>query len=252
MAKKSTRQNRVDTAAAQRKREQTALLLVVVGVVAIFVVILLVAVVPAAAPAALTGGAYSDVPQNTLEGGEPVLGNPDAPVMLVEFSNFSCPGCMQYSAEVETMIDRYVRTGRARIAFMPMVFDFGTHPSFIAAQASVCAGRQNGFWDMHHALFDLHRTRGPNAFTIDSVRTLADNLGLDAAAVVQCVQREEMAEVVNSAIQSAIRWEIRYTPTLLYSLDGGQTLRRFLQPDGTPYESRVPIDTVEALMAQYQ
>lgn len=230
--------------------QRRLVLLILIGVPILFMLALVLILSQAAAPAPAAEVKYGDIPQGTLETGEPVLGQSNAPVMLIEYSNFSCPGCMQYSITVHDIMARHVANGQAQFAFMPIVFDYGEDPSFIAAQAALCAIPQDGFWQMHDALFDMHRTRGRSAFTPDTVRETAATLGLDAEKIVQCVASGETAGIVESSIQSAIDRGVESTPTLLYSLDGGQTVQPFVQADGTPYVGGPPLDVVEQVISR--
>lgn len=213
---------------------------------------ILMIVVIGAAPTLRTTAqeGYADVPQGTTPEGLPVLGDPAAPITLVEFTNFSCPGCASYQATVHEMITTHVFTGQARIIIVPLIFGFGTEPSFIAAQGALCAVEQNGFWEMHDALFAIHRDRGPRAFTPETIRATAGELGLDGDAVAACVESGEKAAVVNAGLAWAQEADVRFTPTLMYSLDGGETLLWFAQSNGARFDSSVPADVVAAVVAQ--
>jgi peptidylprolyl isomerase len=195
-------------------------------------------------------GPYTNLPQQTTVAGFPVIGNSDTGLILVEFSNFSCPGCQQYRAVVKEIIEKYVRAGQVRLMFVPMVFDFGQHPSFIAAQAALCAGKQGGFWEMHDALFQIHAEQGPNAFTPALVIDVANRVGLDGAGVAACLNTGETANTVNQAIDYASQLRIQYTPTLMYSLDSGQTLLWFENVQGQRYDSAVPLSEIDRILAE--
>jgi predicted DsbA family dithiol-disulfide isomerase len=133
---------------------------------------------------------------------------------------------------------------------MPTVFGYGDDPSFIAAQAALCAIPQDGFWTMHDALFALHRTRGRSVFSVDVVRDTAATLGLDADEIGQCIASGQTSSIVEGAILSAGERGVESTPTLLYSLDGGNTFQFFTQADGTPFVGGPPIDVVEQVVNQ--
>lgn len=242
-----------NTAQPTRQREQIALVGVVVGVVAIFAVVLLVALGQqnAATPTSLESKRpYEELRHELSPEGFPIMGDPEAKIMLVEWANFSCPACAQYATQVDEMIDRFVRNGEARIMYMPMVFDFGTDPSFISAQGALCAAKQGGFWEMHDALFTIHRTQGPRAFSPTLMRDVANSLKLDGEAVYQCVQTGQTAIVVQKAIELGGVVAIQYTPTLQYSMDGGKTFEWFTDNTGQRYDARVPIDDVARTVAR--
>jgi peptidylprolyl isomerase len=203
---------------------------------------------PTATPAAQR--AYADLTQVTTVAGFPVLGNPEAALIIAEFSNFSCPGCALYRPTIKQIIEAHVRTGKARFMFLPMVFGLGDDPSFLAAQAALCAGRQNAFWEMHDALFDQHNAQGAQSFNPTTLRAAAEKLALDADQLIACVETGATTEVILSAARFAEQTGIRFTPTLMWSIDDGRTLQWFTQADGTRYESGVPFEDVDALVAR--
>jgi peptidylprolyl isomerase len=203
---------------------------------------------PTATPSAVR--TYSDLPQTTTVAGFPVLGSPEADLIIAEFSNFSCPGCAIYRPTVKQIIEAHVRTGKARFMFLPMVFGLGDDPSFLAAQAALCAGRQNAFWEMHDALFDQHNAQGARSFTPTTLRAAAERLALDADAILACVEQGETLEVILSAARFAEQTGIQFTPTLMWSIDDGRTLQWFTQTNGERYDSSVPFEEVDRLVAR--
>ncbi len=203
---------------------------------------------PTATPA--SARPYSDLTQVTTVAGFPVLGNPEATLILAEFSNFSCPGCAMYRPTVKRIIEAHVRTGKARFMLLPMVFGVGEDPSFLAAQAALCAGRQNAFWEMHDALFEQHNAQGAQSFNLTTLRATAEKLALDAEAISACIEAGETVEVIVNAARFADQTGIRFTPTLMWSVDDGRTLEWFTQADGSRYESGVPFEDVDQLVAR--
>jgi peptidylprolyl isomerase len=203
---------------------------------------------PTATPSARR--TYADIKQTTTVAGFPVLGNPESALIIAEFSNFSCPGCALYHDTVKRIIEAYVRTGKARFMLLPMVFGLGDDPSFLAAQAALCAGRQNAFWEMHDALFDQHNAQGAQSFNPTTLRAIAEKLALNADQVMACLEAGETTEVILSAARFAEQTGIRFTPTLMWSIDDGRTLQWFTQADGSRYESGVPFEEVDKLVAR--
>src|SRR5690606_690163 len=99
---------------------------------------------------------YEDIPQSRTEDGAFVLGDPDAPVTIVEFADFMCPHCQNYETTVHDFIEQYVTTGQARFEYRlyPIV-----HPTYsvFTAQIAECADvqRDGAFWASHDLLYDL-------------------------------------------------------------------------------------------------
>jgi hypothetical protein len=103
------------------------------------------------------GGSGSDNPLSlrslsTNEGGSPVLGSPEAPVIVVDFSDFQCPKCARYVKSTEPEIKKeYVETGKIALIFKH--FPRLGEDSLSAALTSECANEQGKFWEYHDALF---------------------------------------------------------------------------------------------------
>src|SRR5204863_2147972 len=82
-----------------------------------------------------------------------IQGSSTAPLWVIEVSDFQCPYCKQWHDQTyNAFIDRYVKTGKVRLAYVN--FPLGIHAhAFPAAEAAMCAGVQNKFWPMHDSLF---------------------------------------------------------------------------------------------------
>jgi len=82
-----------------------------------------------------------------------ILGDPNAPVTIIEFSDFECPFCQRFFSETLSQIQKeYIDTGKARLVYrdFPLSFHPGAQP---AAEAAECAKAQGKFWEMHDLIF---------------------------------------------------------------------------------------------------
>lgn len=230
------------------RREKTGMLILVIGGVLIVIALIVTTVLQSSAPTApstspsVLQGQFSDT-------GMPLLGAPNASILLIEFSNFSCPGCAQYHATIKQIVEQHVNSGKAALVFAPMIFRDGDDPSYIAAQAALCASKQGKFWQMHNALFEVHLQRGGRSYTLPVVEQLARDLALDADALRACIIAEETRPSIISAVTLAEQVGLEYTPSLLYSRDGGKTWNWFTAPDGSRYNAQVPLEVVARLIA---
>jgi len=139
--------------------------------------------------------------------GLPAKGSLTAAVEVVEFSDFQCPYCRQFSETVLPTIDRdYVQTGKVRIVFesFPLQIHKDAQP---AAVAAACAARQNAFWPMHDALF-----ASQSELSATSLERRARTLGLDFAAFTQC-QAKDGLEDVRRDMAEGNRLGVGGTPT---------------------------------------
>lgn len=231
------------------RRERLGLLILMAGGLLSMAILVFFAALPNATPAA--PNAAPDVRQGQFaQTGLPLLGDPDAPIMLIEFSNFSCPGCAQYHPTMKQIIEKHVATGKAALVFAPMIFGDGENPSYIAAQAALCAGKQGKFLQMSDALFEIHNRRGGRSFTLPLVQDAARQLSLDVEALSACIAAEETRSVIISAIALAEQVGLEYTPSLLYSRNGGESWTWFTQANGERYTAQVPLEVVDQLIAQ--
>ncbi len=236
---------------AQRNQEQLSLIGMIVGVVAIFVVIVLLVVSQLPKQGTTTGPqTYAGIDQATTEQGFPIFGKAEAKVVLAEFATFSCPFCARYSASIDSYVDKYVRTGKARYLYVPMTF--GSPPSTLAAYAGLCAHQQNNFLPMADALYNITNTRGEDVFTTSLVNDAAKQVGLNVDALQTCINSGDMQKTLQNANTLAQQVNLTGFPTVAYSLDGGKTFLRFKGSDGSVLEGGVDPSIVDSVVAQNQ
>ena len=142
--------------------------------------------------------------------GEPALGSSQAPVTIVEFSDFECPYCRVFHEQVLPSLKReYIDTGLVRFIHkdLPLPFHQQAMP---AAAAARCAGEQNRYWDLYGALFDQQ-----NCLDCKGVLGIAKELRLDASALQACMQREATQNLIKANRSEAALHNIRATPTFV-------------------------------------
>ena len=146
-----------------------------------------------------------------------VMGNPAAPVEVIEFADFECPGCGQFSALTEPDIRvRLVNTGKIRMRFMD--FPLPMHRNTMDAHlAAACANEQGKFWEMHDAIFQTQdrwngeatsKPRGP-------LGDLAKSLNLDMAKYNTCMDAETHRRQVMANQAEGDRRQVTQTPTFI-------------------------------------
>jgi protein-disulfide isomerase len=126
---------------------------------------------------------YSEVPTVRGEDGAFILGDPDAPVTVIEFADFLCPACQQYQPTITTFIEDYVLTGQAKFEYrFFLVID--PFLSGLSAAVGECAYEQGAFWTVNKELYRLAEAR-----EIDEnlISVIAENVGLDEAQLDTCV-----------------------------------------------------------------
>jgi protein-disulfide isomerase len=137
-----------------------------------------------------------------------VLGKADAPVTMIEFSDYECPFCERFYLQTLPQIEKeYIDTGKLRFVYRDYPLSFHKNAT-LAAMAAECAGEQDRYREYHDALFQ-HQ----NAMDNSSLKKYAADLGLDTASFNQCLDSGTMAEEVQKDFQEGLRLGVRGTPT---------------------------------------
>lgn len=145
---------------------------------------------------------------------ERVLGDPDAPVTIVEFSDYQCPFCLRYFNETLPQIKaNLIDTGRVRYEFkdFPLV---SIHPQAPKAHAAArCAGDQAAYWEMHDVLFADQPEWSTLADPVPLLKELAAGLGLDTTAFNTCLDSDKWASAIEAEINEGLGLGLSGTPT---------------------------------------
>ncbi len=153
----------------------------------------------AAAPAA---GAAQPTPQpviyNIETKGYPSLGPTDAPITVVEFSDYQCPYCYRWHAEV---YDQLLASYPGKIRFVYRNFPLAFHQNaFGSAEAALCAGDQNAYWKFHKVLFDSQDLLNNQAGTVlaqADYNELAAGQSLDVTAFETCMTSHKYKKFID-------------------------------------------------------
>lgn len=151
--------------------------------------------------------------------GRPYLGNADADIVIVEFSDFACPYCKENQAAIKSIITKY--GNQVKLIYRNLILH---EDSAALSLASLCAGEQqkNGnslFWPMHNKLFDL---QGKISSTDDLIK-IATSLGADEKTFSECLVNQKYLGVINSDMEAANTLGITGSPTWFvsnYQIDG--------------------------------
>ncbi len=134
-------------------------------------------------------------------------GQANAPVTLIEYSDFTCGYCLKFFKDTWPRIQaRYVDTGKVRFLYRDYPrADQG--PGFDAATAARCAGAQGKYWQMHDRLFAEGGRLGKDVYL-----SHASAIGLDRTAFEQCVKDGRYTKSIFEDRQEANQWGFRGTP----------------------------------------
>lgn len=155
-----------------------------------------------------------------------VLGEPDAPVTIVEYASMTCPFCARFHAEVLPSVkEQYIDTGKVRLIYR----DFPTQPARLAVAASMlarCVGQERYF-----AFIDVmfaEQTRWIVEQPVEPLKKLSKQAGLTEEAFDKCLANQELLDGIKwTADRAREEFDVTGTPTLFVNgqkVSGGQAL----------------------------
>ena len=144
---------------------------------------------------------------------EHVKGNANAKVTIVEYSDFQCPYCAQYSVQTFPQIEeKYIKTGLVKYVFRPLVL-----PNHLQAQkameAAESAGAQGKFWEMHDLLFGRQSQWAEKGAAVEIFKGYAKSLGLDETAFALALDCGRYAAIGSENSADAQKAGVTGTPT---------------------------------------
>lgn len=156
-----------------------------------------------------------------IEDNDPVLGDKDAPVTIVEFSDFQCPFCARAAdgAVAEFKNSDYYKNGEVNLVFKHFPLN-SIHPQAQkAGEAAECANRQGKFWEYHDKLFANQQSLG-----VDSLKQYAVQVGLNTGTFNKCLDDGEAKAEVTKETSQATAAQGRGTPYfVVINNDDGST-----------------------------
>ena len=146
---------------------------------------------------------------------DPIRGDQNAPITIVEFSDFQCPFCSRFQIQTLPLIlEQYVETGKVKFVYRDFPIQ-NSHPNAMpAAAASECAHEQDKYWEYHDALF---KNQGVwNSVEITSAITIfkefATELDLNQDQFNSCLDSGKYIEEINNDLKDGRNYGITGTP----------------------------------------
>ena len=159
---------------------------------------------------------------------DPTRGPADAPIAIVEFSDFQCPFCQRATGTLTELFDRF----EGQIRFTYKDYPLANHPeAFKAAEAGNCAHEQGMFWELHDKMFVSQ-----DALDVLSLTTYASELGLDVAAFSACLDEGRYTQRVQQDLQIGQLNGVSSTPTVFIN--------------GRPVMGAAPIETFDQIIRE--
>ena len=174
-----------------------------------------------------TGGTVLNPPENPNDNqpttvskvsldDDAVLGDANAPVTIVEFSDYQCPFCRRSYTQVYPLLkENFINKGIVKFVFRDFPLS-SIHPSaLLAAEAAECADDQGKYWEMHDKIFDEENKLGQGTvqFTKEDLKKWASELGLKTEDFNSCLDSEKYAKEVENDFNDGNSYGVSGTPT---------------------------------------
>jgi len=157
-----------------------------------------------------------------------VMGNVNAPIRIIEFSDFECPYCGRFYKDTTKLFKQaYVDTGKASFTHRDFPLSFHDYAQ-VAAEASECAADQGKFWEMHDMLYEksieysaaLQREETPDhPFLPETLKEYAEEIGMDSS-FDECLDSGKYTGEVQADMQEGSSYGVGGTPATFVVFDG--------------------------------
>lgn len=143
----------------------------------------------------------------------PPLGSNEAPVTIIEYSDYQCPFCRDFHTETFPKLEaEYINTGI--VQYIHRDLPLPAHPqAMLAATAARCANEQNAFWPMNKILFELQNTWANTTDPDQKMTHLATILKLNTQTFADCLKTSDYPQKITTSTKAALQDNIRSTPT---------------------------------------
>lgn len=156
------------------------------------------------------------------------MGDPDAPVVIEEYSDFLCTFCQQFATQTEErLIEEYISTGKVYFVYKPYPLQ---QESFAPLEAGMCAAEQDKFWDYHDVLFANQEGHSAQAYSPRRLEAFAEALDLDVDQFNDCVRSNRFSEDVRASQLEGVNRGVSSTPTFFLNgrmIEGAQPFSFF-------------------------
>lgn len=158
------------------------------------------------------------------------LGEEDAPVVMIAYSDFTCPFCATWALETQPeLVERYVDSGELRIEWRE--FPYLGEPADTLSIGALAAGEQDSFWEYQEVVFDSQDDLTSASQPEEELMGIVDDLGLDTDRFAEDLEDQELAEKVDADFSQGMQIGVSGTPAFIINGDpvmGAQPLDVFV------------------------
>lgn len=179
------------------------------------------------------GPAQSEPPKFLIQDDDVVRGDSNAPITMLEYSDFTCGFCEKFFHETfPQLLTEYIETGKVRFVYRDFPRAPGG-PALHSSQAARCAGQQQAYWPMHDRLFNSDRQ-----FDKENLKEYAKELGLDSQKFAECLDTNQFVTDIFKDRMEGGSLGIRGTPAfVLFPTKVPDNPNLILIPGAFPFET---------------
>jgi len=146
-----------------------------------------------------------------FENGSPILGDPNAPVTLIEFGDYQCHFCNVHFHNTEhRLLENFIKTGKVKMIFKD--FTIIGPDSVNAAHGTHCANDQGKFWEYHDILYNNWTGENNGWASSDNLLRFAQEIELDIDQWSDCMIDERYSQIISNSSKDARELGITGTP----------------------------------------
>lgn len=139
---------------------------------------------------------------------DPIMGEPDAPITIIEFSEYQCPFCGRFAKNtLPEIINDFISTGKVKLIFKDYPLEFHKQAAK-ASEAAHCAGEQGKYWEMHDKLFQNQSDLG-----VDNLKKYAAEIGMERSSFNACLDVGKYDNRIKKNIEEGKKVDVSGTPT---------------------------------------
>ena len=146
---------------------------------------------------------------------DPVIGNPNAPITIIEFSDFQCPFCARFHVQtLPLLLEEYIEQGKVKLVFRDFPIQ-SIHPNALpAAVAAECANEQGQFKAMHDMLFDNQNqwSKQETDVALSIFSQYATEIQLDQNTFDSCLTSGKYIEEIRNDLEDGRSYDVTGTP----------------------------------------
>ena len=169
------------------------------------------------------------------ENGSPVMGDPNAPITILEWGDYQCTFCYKFHQNTLNVInEEFIETGKVKMIFKD--YPLNGPDSKLAAEASYCANDQDKYWEYHDQLYENWAGERTGWVTRESLSQFAESINLDVVKFNKCLDESKHKNKINLIYEFGNEIGIDATPSFLIFNDeriikirGNQPLEVFLK-----------------------